>query len=135
MAVLSLALAAMLSGTSAVYAQEPTGDQQGPDDQSPTLACSIHVTEDQANLASLARISADQAVQAALAAHPGTAANKVELDSENGCLVYSVELTNQSDVKVDAGNGHVLATEVATPGEGDSASDSGSEGDSRDGGD
>lgn len=67
-------------------------------------------------LAGLAKITADQAKEAALAQFPGATVTKVELDDENGYLVYSVQLTDTSDkgqdVKVDAGNSKVLATEA-----------------------
>ncbi|AKX94260.1 PepSY domain-containing protein [Neomoorella thermoacetica] len=58
-----------------------------------------------------AKITADAAKSAALKAVPGTV-KKVALDNENGNLVYSVEIQAASgsiDVKVDAGNGQVLA--------------------------
>lgn len=58
-----------------------------------------------------AKITADVAKSAALKAVPGTV-KKVSLDNENGNLVYSVEIQAASgsvDVKVDAGNGQVLA--------------------------
>lgn len=58
-----------------------------------------------------AKITADAAKSAALKAVPGTV-KKVALDNENGNLVYSVEIQAVSgsiDVKVDAGNGQVLA--------------------------
>lgn len=67
-----------------------------------------------ANLQQLATITADQASLAAVAAVPGTV-QKVELDNENGSVVYSVEIQTtggQIDVKVDAGNGKVLAQEA-----------------------
>jgi uncharacterized membrane protein YkoI len=68
-----------------------------------------------AALAALAKITPDQAKAAALAAVPG-AAGKVELENENGNVVFGVEVTTASgskmDVKVDAGNGKVLAQET-----------------------
>jgi uncharacterized membrane protein YkoI len=83
---------------------------------------SVQITEgttenDQAEAAALqaaAKISPDQAKQAALAAVPGTA-GKVELENENGNVVYGVEVTangTTTDVKVDAGNGSVLAKDA-----------------------
>ncbi|KHO61368.1 peptidase M4 [Thermoanaerobacter sp. YS13] len=69
--------------------------------------------QDNAQLASLAKITPDQAKAAALKVVPGTV-TKVNLDNENGYLVYSVEIktnTGLVDVKVDAGNGAVLAQE------------------------
>lgn len=66
-------------------------------------------------LEGLATISADDATAEALAEVPGTAGN-VELGDENGFVVYSVEVTGAdgtvTDVKVDAGNGKVLAQET-----------------------
>lgn len=70
-------------------------------------------TTEAAALAKLATVTADQASQAALATVPGTLI-KVELDNENGSVVYSVEIRTDRgvvDVKVDAGNGKVLAQE------------------------
>ncbi len=67
--------------------------------------------QESAKLASLAKITLDQAKTAALKVVPGTV-TKVSLDNENGYLVYSVEIrtnTGLVDVKVDAGNGAVLA--------------------------
>lgn len=67
--------------------------------------------QDNAQLASLAKITPDQAKRAALKVVPGTV-TKISLDNENGYLVYSVEIktnTGLVDVKVDAGNGAVLA--------------------------
>jgi uncharacterized membrane protein YkoI len=58
-----------------------------------------------------AKITADDAKNAALKAVSGTV-KKVSLDNENGNVVYSVEIQTASgvvDVKVDAGNGQVLA--------------------------
>lgn len=67
-----------------------------------------------ADLAGLATISADGAKAAALAAVPGTVVES-ELENENGNVVYGVEIKaadgSMHDVKVDAGNGVVLATE------------------------
>lgn len=68
--------------------------------------------DEQAALEGLAKISADDAVAAAITANPGTQAGDVELEDENGWLVYDVELSNGLDVKVDAGNGTILATEA-----------------------
>lgn len=58
-----------------------------------------------------AKITADDAKNAALKAVSGTV-KKVSLDNENGNVVYSVEIQTAMgvvDVKVDAGNGQVLA--------------------------
>ena len=114
---------AVSAGGSAAEPTEAAGaSDTGPNDQSPLLNGSIAVTEtvdtgseaaDAAALAGLAKITVEQAQAAALAANPGTTVVKAELGDENGSLVYSVELSNGSDVKVDAGNGAILATEAA----------------------
>lgn len=66
-------------------------------------------------LQALATISSSQAQQAALAAVPGTVA-QTQLEEENGFVVYGVEVTGAdgtvTDVKVDAGNGTVLAQQT-----------------------
>ena len=95
---------------------------QGPDQQTPQLNGSIIApqtaddsqteTAEAAILAGLAKISVEQAQSAALAANAGTTVVKASLDNENGTLVYSVELSNGSDVKVDAGNGQILAIDA-----------------------
>lgn len=98
-------------------------------DHSPAYTSSVTVadsgTESSANdaaLAAAAKITPDQAKTAALAAVPGTA-GKVELDNENGSVVFGVEVTNaagaRTDVKVDAGNGKVLAQEAGDANESD----------------
>lgn len=59
----------------------------------------------------LAKITPEQASASALKPVPGQVI-KVSLDNENGKVVYSVEIrasTEIVDVKVDAGNGTVLA--------------------------
>lgn len=73
--------------------------------------------EDQpdAALQALAKITPDQAKAAALAVTAGTV-TKVDLDDENGNVVYGVEVmtrTGTVEVKVDAGNGQVLAQQSA----------------------
>lgn len=73
-------------------------------------------------LAALAKITPDQAKAAALAAVPGTA-GQVELENEDGNVVFGVEVTTSAgktiDVKVDAGNGKVLAQEADDANESD----------------
>jgi hypothetical protein len=77
-------------------------------------SCSIKVPEPEPlDLTSLAKIPADQAMAAALGAYPGSRVRALALENENGCLVYSVLLSNGLEVKVDAGNGHILHTEAA----------------------
>lgn len=102
--------------------QQPAATQasQADNQQQPSYTGSIPVPQDNqttgeadeaAALQTQAKITASQAEQTATAANPGTTAKKAELDNENGYLVYSVELSNGMDVKVDAGNGKILATE------------------------
>lgn len=116
-----LASAATSPSTPAATAPSTNSVQTGQDQKDPNLNGSVQAPEQQgadeageaAALQSAAKITPDQAKQAALAAVPG-AVNKVELDNENGSVVYSVEITangTTTDVKVDAGNGKVLAQE------------------------
>ncbi len=66
-------------------------------------------------LRSLAKIDRAAAEKAALGAVPGTVKN-AELGNENGYVVWEVEVAAQDgtlqEVKVDAGNGKVLAQEA-----------------------
>lgn len=66
-------------------------------------------------LQSLAKIDQRAAEQAALQAVPGQVAES-ELGNENGFVVYEVEIKGDDgqthEVKVDAGNGNVLAQEI-----------------------
>lgn len=75
-----------------------------------------------AALTALAKITPDQAKAAALAAVPGTA-GQVELENEDGNVVFGVEVTTSAgkviDVKVDAGNGKILAQEADDANESD----------------
>jgi uncharacterized membrane protein YkoI len=100
---------------SAVVAQQDADDEQDPA-YTGTIRVddSVEMSEDQeaAALQDLATISQDEAAQAALATAPGASVAEIELDNENGWVVYSVELDNGTEVKVDAGNGQVLATEA-----------------------
>ena len=59
--------------------------------------------------AGLVKITEAQAIKAA-EAKVGGSATKAELGNENGSLIYEVHIGNQ-EVKVDAGNGNVLAVE------------------------
>ena len=90
------------------------GDQNEADDAEEAEAPDSEASEadEAAALQSKATISAADAEAAALAANPGTSVVQTELDDENGSVVYSVELDNGSDVKVDASNGTILATET-----------------------
>ncbi|MHB8992243.1 MAG: PepSY domain-containing protein [Chloroflexota bacterium] len=100
-------------------------DQANQEQQQPSYTGSIQAPQDQEGqseqdeakaLAGMAKTTADQAKQAALAQFQGATVKKVELENENGFVVYGVQLTDESgkaqDVKVDAGNGKVLATEA-----------------------
>jgi uncharacterized membrane protein YkoI len=72
---------------------------------------SANETDENAALAPLAKITAADATTAALAAVPGTA-GPITLENENGNVVYGVTVTTPTgavDVKVDAGNGKILA--------------------------
>ncbi|MGB9770099.1 MULTISPECIES: PepSY domain-containing protein [Caldisericum] len=92
--------------------------------QEPNYVGSIKVTDTNAKdeasessaLQGLAKISQSEAEASALAKVPGTVV-KTTLDNENGYLVYAVEVKDAQgkvfDVKVDAGNGTVLATEAS----------------------
>lgn len=66
-------------------------------------------------LASAAKISSDQA-KAAAEKSAGGSASSVKLEDENGNVVYAVTVGTK-EVKVDAGNGNILATETAEAGE------------------
>jgi uncharacterized membrane protein YkoI len=104
-----------LGGTGIAIAQSGGGGAKAAYSSSVTVADSGTENEaDDAALAGLAKISPDQAKSAALAAVPGTA-GKVELENEDGNVVFGVEVTtaggSKMDVKVDAGNGKVLAQE------------------------
>lgn len=89
--------------------------------------------DESAALASLASITADDAGQAALAANPAATVNGVQLENENGSVVYEVDMTDASgaaiEVKVDAGDGAVLAQESGDDEDGDGAEDTESEAD------
>ena len=85
------------------------------DEQSPSYVGSIVAPRNatDAQLAKRAIITADAAKTAALSdpTVTGGTVKEVSLDDENGYVVYSVEIVKGSttyDVKVDAGNPHVL---------------------------
>lgn len=91
--------------------QDKAGNQAGDVAENSQANESAGEATEAAGLQALAKITPDQAKAAALQAVPGTA-SKVELDNENGNLVYSVEVKTANgdvDVKVDAGNGTILA--------------------------
>lgn len=70
--------------------------------------------EDEGAMAAQARISAEEAARIATQAHPGIVV-ETELGNENGSLIW--EITQQDDqgrkvqLKLDAGNGNLLAAE------------------------
>lgn len=91
------------SYTSSIRTNNPqdAGEAKGQDNEA----------AESSSLQSLAKINADEAKAAALKAVPGTV-KQVSLDNENGNVVYSVAVQTVkgvTDVKVDAGNGQVLA--------------------------
>lgn len=102
--------AATNSGSSNEAAVE---SEQGPE---PSYQSSI-TADKGAPLDGLAKITPEAAATAAANATNGTA-GEVELENENGNVVYGVEITQPDgtklDVKVDAGNGRVLAKEADT---------------------
>ena len=120
-----IAAAANDSGSPAP-ASSVDGEHQDPSYRSSIQApesANENDAEEAKALEALATTTPDQARQAALAAVPGTAGN-ASLEEENGNVVYSVEVTANgtvTEVKVDAGNGSVLAKESAESESGDAA--------------
>jgi len=121
-------------------AQELTTLVDNDDEHDPAYKGSIQVPADSADrgeqeeatgLQQLATLTAEEAKQTALREFPGATVDKVELDNENGSVVYSVHLTDSSgvehDVKVDAGNGKVLAVERGDDPGHEKAGDTGAE--------
>ncbi len=117
-------IASAATGSGGNDAPAAATEQQGAgDDQQASFTSSITVDDgsepaseaaEQAQLEALVRITPDEASAAALAAQPGTA-TKVTLENVDGNVVYTVEVGSDSethDVTVDAGNGHVLHSEV-----------------------
>jgi len=116
---------ARAAGT-AVPVTQAEAQQQQKDEQNQSYTSSIRTNNQQdagevkgqdgeeaenTSLQSLAKITAEDAKDAAMKAVPGTV-TKVSLDDEDGNVVYSVEVQTAKgimDVKVDAGNGQVLA--------------------------
>lgn len=107
-----------------------TADTGQPDDgqQEPQFKGTITVPEiegeqsdaqESAKLTALATITAKTAETAATASLPGATATASHLGDENGSLVYDVTVKDSTgavhDVKIDAGNATVLATETADP--------------------
>ena len=66
--------------------------------------------------AGLAGITAQQAITAAVTSQNGGTVKQVALQNEDGFLVYDIELVSADqkvhDIKVDAGNGAILRSEV-----------------------
>lgn len=133
---LTLGVAALAGATTTPDQTAPadsTAVEQG-ESQDPTLNGSIQSPEDESlseadeakSLEGLAKISPADAEKAALAAVPGTVNGAAALENENGSVVYEVDVTDANgqsvEVKVDAGNGDVLAQET-----GDSEGDEGTE--------
>jgi uncharacterized membrane protein YkoI len=98
---------------------------QGTEKQEPSYTGSVQAPkgtgiEDEAAetaaLAALAKVSEADAKNAALAKFPGATVTKASLGDENGSVVWEIQLTDSSnvaqEVKVDAGNGAILATEA-----------------------
>lgn len=141
----AIASLGLLAGTATIAAATSAGSSQSNrptttesagdshQDESPAYTGSVTAPEqdggseaDEAkSLEALATISPDQASAAAASAVPGTV-DKVELDNENGSVAYSVEIQTANgtvDVKIDAGNGDVLAQEAEEDDEGELGDD------------
>lgn len=75
-------------------------------------------TNDAITNLSKAQITLEQAVGTALGQHPGGKVTKAELDSEKGAAFYEVEVATADhkvfDVKIDAGSGKVLSSQLDT---------------------
>jgi len=105
---------------------EGNTDKSGDQVQDPTYVGSLKVDETALQtmpdagrcsaLKTIAKIAVDAAQAAVLKANVGSTVDTIELDVENGYLVYSVQLKDGRDVKVDAGNGSILATQAADSG-------------------
>lgn len=106
-------------------------------EQDPVLNGSIQATEDESlsevdeakSLEGLATISPADAEAAAVATVPGGTVRSVDLGNENGSVVYEVDISDANgqsvEVKVDAGNGDVLASEAGDDDAGESDDESG----------
>lgn len=115
--LITTATAVGLLGGSAAVAAAASGGSGASDGNNPAYTSSVTApdNENQQGLASLATITGAQARHAAEAATGGTA-RTAELENENGSVVYGVAVTlpdgRKLDLKVDAGNGKVLAREA-----------------------
>lgn len=112
--------------TEAPVTQTDIQQEKQKDEQNPAYSSSIQTNNPQdtselegkdnevlesSSLQSLAKINAEEAKATALKAVQGKIMN-ISLDNENGNVVYSVEVQTAkgiTDVKVDAGNGQILA--------------------------
>ncbi|HAX25540.1 MAG TPA: peptidase M4 [Chloroflexi bacterium] len=112
--------------------QQVTTQKGDTNEQWPNYTGSISVPDTQDNsstseadeaaaLQHLAKITSADAEKAALAANSGTTVTSSSLGNENGWLVYEVKLSSGVEVKVDAGNGSILATEQADTNESEGA--------------
>lgn len=105
-----------------------TGSIQAPKDTGTENETTESEAVESAALAALAKISEADARAAALTQFRGATIQKATLEDENGSVVWSIELTDANkvaqDVKVDAGNGTILAVEAGgDESEGTEASD------------
>jgi uncharacterized membrane protein YkoI len=130
-----LAVLALGGGVAGIAVAQGGGENDEPSYRSSvTVAETNHQDEaaEAQQLRSVARISPEQARDAALRAVPGTAKDP-KLENENGNVVYEVLVTDSkgavTDVKVDAGNGSVLAKEAEEAGD----DEGGTEDESKDG--
>lgn len=100
-----------------------TEGAEGPDGTEGTEGTDDTAAEaaESASLSGLAKVSPEAATAAALKAVPGTA-GAAQLENENGYVVYGVEITAADgsvvDVKIDAGDGSVLAQDAADAADG-----------------
>lgn len=98
-------------------AAEAPGHEQAGDEQSSAAEREADRAEkaESAKLASLAKVDRAQAERAALAEVPGTVTD-AQLGNENGNVIWEVDVKGsdgaQHEVKIDAGNGTVLAAHV-----------------------
>ena len=137
----SAGIASAVSSQGSTASPAPSTSTVEDETQDPILNGSVQSPEiegqseadESAALASLASITADDAGQAALAANSGATVNGVQLENENGSVVYEVDMTDASgaaiEVKVDAGDGAVLAQESGDDEAGEGAEGTESEAD------
>jgi uncharacterized membrane protein YkoI len=126
--------------SAATNGTEPTTpapqQQEAPDTETaPNYTSSITVpdttestdeTAEAAALKAMVTLTPEQATASATAAVPGTA-DEVQLENDGGNVVYDVEIATANghvDVKVDPGNGKILAQETEQN-DGESADDKG----------